>query len=118
MKIEVNYTVLVLALTQLCTSISYGQEELFFRNWEAPEVQQYIDEGIEKYRKGDAIIRITDASGQPIAGVKLDVHQIKHEFLFGSNLFVLGQLETDALNQKYEQRFKNLFNFATLPFYY
>lgn len=80
--------------------------------------QGKIDRDIEKYRKGNALIKITDKKGNPIEGVRVTIRQQTHDFLFGCNLFVLHQLETPELNKKYENAFVNLFNFATLPFYW
>lgn len=31
-----------------------------------PELDKKIADGIERYRKGDALIRVTDAEGRPI----------------------------------------------------
>jgi len=50
--------------------------------------------------------------------VDVRAEQQTHEFLFGCNLFVLGQLETPELNRKYEEAFARICNFATLPFYW
>lgn len=86
--------------------------------WNDPAVAGRIAADIEKYRKGDATIEVVDAQGKPVSGASVQVRQTRHEFLFGCNLFVLGQLQTPELNAKYERAFTNLFNFATLPFYW
>lgn len=77
-----------------------------------------ISEGIEKYRKGDAEIVVTDKSGNPIPNVAIKVKQKSHEFRFGANLFMLDELETDEKNAKYKKSFADVFNMATLPFYW
>ena len=61
---------------------------------------------------------VKDLAGNPISGAKLSVRQTGHEFLFGCNAFVLGQLDTPEKNRKYEEAFVRLFNFATVPFYW
>ena len=91
--------------------------EVYRKLWN-PKVQAKIDCDIEKYRKGDALIEIINKNGNPVAGVTVGIKQITHDFLFGCNLFVLGQLKTPELNSRYERAFANLFNFATVPFYW
>lgn len=51
-----------------------------------------------------------------MAGAVLEIRQTTHEFLFGCNLFALGQLDSPDLNRKYEEAFAQIHNFATLPF--
>lgn len=84
--------------------------------------KEYMDkrvaEGIEKYRKGDAKITLTDKKGNPIKGAKVKAIQKTHEFRFGANLFLLDELETEEKNQKYRELFADVFNIATLPFYW
>ncbi len=74
---------------------------------------------VERYRKGDVVIRLVSARGTPIAGAKLSIHQIQHEFLFGCIAFSLvRQRQVDSSLTEYKQRFLDLFNFAVLPFYW
>ena len=77
-----------------------------------------IKEGIEKYRKGNAEIVVTDKSGNPIPNAGIKVKQKSHEFRFGANLFMLDELETNDKNVKYKKYFADVFNMATLPFYW
>ena len=77
-----------------------------------------ISEGIEKYRKGNAEIIVTDKNGKAVPDVKIKAVQKTHEFRFGANIFMLDELETDEKNEKYKECFKDLFNMATLPFYW
>ncbi|MCX7826876.1 MAG: endo-1,4-beta-xylanase [Verrucomicrobiae bacterium] len=92
--------------------------ESFSRLWNDPAVAGRIERDIEKHRKGDATIEVVGSDGNPLANATVEVRQQTHEFLFGCNLFVLDQLATPELNRKYEAAFTNLFNFATLPFYW
>jgi len=92
--------------------------EAYRQLWNDPAVQQKIRENTERYRKADAAVEIVDAQGKPLADAVLRVEQQTHEFLFGCNIFVLGQLETPELNRKYEEGFVRLFNSATVPFYW
>lgn len=75
------------------------------------ETDARIHDGIEKYRKGDFCIR----ADVPVVKVTLK----KHKFRFGCNLFMLDEFPDDAgKNAVYEQKFKEIFNMATLPFYW
>lgn len=81
-------------------------------------LNQKISENIEKYRKGDAEITVTDQNGNFIPDVKISVKQKSHEFRFGANLFLLDEMETDEKNAAYKKYFTDVFNMATLPFYW
>lgn len=92
--------------------------ESYQKKWRDAAVNERIERNIEKYRKGDATIEVVDATGKPLTGVRVEVQQTGHEFLFGCNAFVLGQLPSAELNQCYEEAFTRLCNFATVPFYW
>lgn len=79
---------------------------------------QKTADGIEKYRKGNAKIIIEDKNGQAIPNARVNVVQKNHEFRFGANLFMLDELETDEKNEKYKKCFADVFNMATIPFYW
>lgn len=92
--------------------------EGYTKLWNDPALQARLQRDQEQHRKGDAVIHVVDAAGKPVPHATVEVRQRTHEFLFGCNLFVLGQLATPELNRKYEAAFTNLFNFATIPFYW
>lgn len=77
-----------------------------------------VSEGIEKYRKGDLKIILTDKNGNAVSGAKIKTTQKSHEFRFGANIFMLDQLETEKKNEDYKKYFSDVFNMATLPFYW
>lgn len=81
-------------------------------------MQERVNSGIEEYRKGDFTITVTDADGKGIDNVKIRVNQKSHEFKFGANLFMLDELETKEKNELYKKYFADVFNMATLPFYW
>ena len=81
-------------------------------------VNEKISYGIETFRKGNAEIKITDSQGNPIQNAEIKVKQTSHEFRFGANIFMLDELETPEKNEKYKQYFADVFNMATLPFYW
>ncbi len=80
--------------------------------------EEKVKTGIEKNRKGDAEIKICDKDGKAISGAKIRVNQKSHEFRFGANLFMLDELESEEKNDKYKKYFSDVFNMATLPFYW
>ena len=86
-----------------------------FRN---PEVKNLLSQNIEKYRKTDGILTVTDATGKPLSGVCVKLTHKKHECKFGANLFMLDELETPEKNALYKKYFAETFSMATLPFYW
>ena len=83
------------------------------------------EERIEQYRKGECSIMLIDDSEQAIApGIKVKIEQTRHAFLFGCNIFWLFNPDRPIkeneknMAQSYAQYFSDLFNFATLPFYW
>lgn len=86
------------------------------------EQKDFVDEkvsgGIEKYRKGNGMLKVVDKNGVPVTNAKIKLVQKSHEFRFGANLFMLDELETEEKNNKYKQYFSDVFNMATLPFYW
>lgn len=81
-------------------------------------VNERVSYGIETYRKGDGSIRVTDKDGAPIPNASIKLNQRSHEFRFGANLFMLDELETPEKNAAYKKAFADVFNMATLPFYW
>ena len=77
-----------------------------------------VNKGIDKNRKGICEITVKDSSGIPVPDVKISVTQKTHEFRFGANLFMLEELETEEKNKLYKKYFADVFNMATLPFYW
>jgi endo-1,4-beta-xylanase len=73
---------------------------------------------IDRNRKSDAVVRVVDSAGQPIEGARITVNQTGHEFLFGCNIYGFDQARTAAQNAEYKRRFAELFNYATVGFYW
>ena len=90
--------------------------ELFVEQKEATEKR--VADGIEKYRKGNAEIVIKDKNGAPVPNARIKAVQKNHEFRFGANIFMLDEFENEEKNQKYREYFADIFNIATLPFYW
>ncbi|MFH1922151.1 MAG: endo-1,4-beta-xylanase [Planctomycetota bacterium] len=93
-----------------------GLPDNYLKRWEDPAVQKRIEDGIEKNRKSDVLLQIVNPDGRPVAGADVRITQNSHEFLFGCNIFVLGQMK--ERNKAYEDAFLKLFNFATASFYW
>lgn len=75
-------------------------------------------EAIETNRKRDVVVRVTDAAGQPAAGVPIALELTRHAFLFGCNIYMFDQYGIPERNEPYKERFRELFNYATVPFYW
>ena len=75
-------------------------------------------ERIARHRRRRRTLLIRDARGRPVSGARVRVEMLRHEFLFGCNLFRFDRLGDDQLEQTYRERFAGLFNFATLGFYW
>ena len=98
--------------------MSYNQtvRELFERN--KAFTDKTVEAGIERNRKGDGKITVTDKQGVPISGAKVKLVHKKHEFRFGANLLMLDEFESEEKSAIYRECFADLFNIATLPFYW
>ncbi|WP_371395921.1 endo-1,4-beta-xylanase [Fretibacter rubidus] len=92
--------------------ISYvGQEES--APWRA-----VAEAKIEAHRKGDMLITVKDARGNPVAGQSVNVAMTRHAFNFGTFVgheFVGKSGQKDA---RYHESFHKNFNMATLPLYW
>ncbi|NLD88067.1 MAG: glycoside hydrolase family 10 [Clostridiales bacterium] len=75
--------------------------------------------GIELYRKGNAEIVLSTADGKSLPEeITVEAVQTGHEFKFGANIFMLDEFESEDKNCIYRKKFPELFNLATLPFYW
>ena len=82
------------------------------------EILRRCDEQIERNRKSDATLRVVDAAGSPVAGASIRVEQTRHDFLFGCNIYRFDRFRNQADNAAYKRRFEELFNAATVGFYW
>ena len=105
---------MVLAASLLLALMGFGAgsvPESYGRLWNA-QVNAGIDARIEKYRKADVSV------GGFRAGVEVRVEQQTHDFQFGSHIFNFDQLGRDDWNAQYRATFTNLWNAATVAFYW
>ncbi|WP_149244145.1 endo-1,4-beta-xylanase [Dyadobacter sp. 32] len=86
--------------------------------WADPSVESRIQSGIEKNRKANATITLNVRKGKLPRGAKIEIHQLTHDFQFGSNIFMLDGYAKPEQNTRYEAVFKELFNLACVPFYW
>ena len=80
--------------------------------------EKRVQEGIETYRKTDAVITLKDRKGNPVKNATVTVKQKSHAFKYGANLFMLDELETKEKNDLYKKHMRSFGNMATLPFYW
>lgn len=105
--------ILFLILLSACArSMAQSPYELL---WNDAHVQERIVQGIEQHRKGEMTLVL---KGKRIKNAEVTVQQVKHDFLFGANIFMLGGYPDSETNQKYEQAFVKIFNYASVPFYW
>lgn len=104
--------ILILFLYGISMSAQSLISEEYIRVWDS--LSTTIDSNIERYRKADGEFCIKNVK----PGTDILIEQISHEFIFGSNIFLYGQLETPEMNKKYEDTFGTLFNSATLAFFW
>ena len=78
-----------------------------------------------RHRTADAIVTLRDAGGVPVADQEVVVAQRRHRFLFGGTDFDViglanGELSGEArvVAERSAAAFLELFDFATLPFYW
>ncbi|MBQ2722083.1 MAG: endo-1,4-beta-xylanase, partial [Opitutales bacterium] len=86
--------------------------------WSDPVLQEKIKIGIEHNRKGDFYLHFVNKKNWKVKVEDLKVEMVSHDFLFGAQIFLLNGFKTEQENRQYEKEFLNLFNFATVPFYW
>ena len=72
-----------------------------------------INANIEKYRKGNFKINVTDKNGTPVSAT-VKAEQKKHAFDFGTSALMIGNMGDKE--QEYRDAISNLFNFITTTF--
>lgn len=73
---------------------------------------------IDEHRKADGVLIVVDGSGNPIPGAQVTIEQTRHAFLFGCNIFLFNRVGEPGDETAYRNQFAELFNFATLGFYW
>lgn len=73
---------------------------------------------IPLHRTGSLSLCVLSCERRPLAHQRITLRQTRHRFLFGCNLFPLGSYTDPGREALYRQRFSDLLNYATLPFYW
>ncbi len=80
--------------------------------------RQLAEESIEKIRKGNLSVRVTDADGNPVEGADVQIKMQKHAFPFGTCVnaaYLSGDMDKNNPNVKqYREEFLKLFNSAVI----
>ena len=77
-----------------------------------------------KHRQAQARLRIMNADGTPASGCTVQADQVSHDFLFGCGAFdAVAMMKTQDPEKKAflaqrMEKWKALFNYGTLPFYW
>ena len=69
---------------------------------------------IEKFRKGNLVVDVVDASGKPVSGASVSVKQTKHAFRWGVALSPGPLFAQTPDGEKYRGYVLKLFNYAVL----
>lgn len=77
-----------------------------------------INRRISECRRGRVTLRVTGPDGRPWSDREVHVSQVRHRFRFGCNAYGLLAQPDATLEAAYQQCFVELFNYATLPFYW
>ena len=97
--------------------------------------QEYLEKArknIEHFRKGDASLLLIDSKGKPLKDVSVEIDQVSQDFLFGNIPWELigsvswnngGLIKEEEPYEPYKldklkEKYKALFNFAVLPYYW
>lgn len=75
-------------------------------------------ERIERHRTRPVLVRVRGRDGRPARNTEVRIEQVRHEFKFGANLFMLHRFPDADQEATYQRRFASLFNAATLGFYW
>ncbi len=73
---------------------------------------------IESYRKGTLTVRVKNTDGQAVPGASVTAQQLTHDFRFGASSAGLNSFANGTLNAAYANKFKAVFNYATVPMYW
>ena len=85
--------------------------------------QDYLEKArhnIEQYRKSGATLVFVDDTGSPLENIRVEINQVTQDFLFGALLFEIAGHASDRpyKEDEFKRRFRDLFNFGILPFYW
>ncbi len=73
---------------------------------------------IEEVRTGSFELLVQGPQGKPLSETEVEIELARHEFLFGGNIYAFDRFGSPFQNQAYKRSFEEIFNYATLPFYW
>ena len=73
---------------------------------------------IEEHRKTNAMVLVTGEDGRAVTGAGIVVELVRHDFLFGGNIYMFDRFGTPRENELYKECFRKIFNYATTGFYW
>ncbi len=87
-------------------------------------LQNTCEKNIDRYRKSDATLDITDATGASLKGVTYEIHQTRHAFNFACSLGFFqtpaassqGDFKPPQVDPRELTRFNEIFNASQIPF--
>ena len=71
---------------------------------------------IDAARKSPLVVEVIDWNDNPVPDVEIEATQLTADVKFGCNIFMLGHCSSEDLEQAYRERFRDVFDFATLLF--
>jgi len=75
-------------------------------------------QAIEKNRRSALTVRVVDRDGRAVPGASVTAEQTASDFLFGCNIYMFDRFGKPEQNAAYQKRFEELFNYATVGFYW
>lgn len=125
-KEDRNLYVLSLSIEPVNSSLppALSSESEWKKDWNVKQVEEenktleMAKLAIEKNRKSDVSLCLLDKHGNPLKNTDISVELVRHSFLFGCNIYMFDRYKSEQENQAYKDRFSELFNYATVGFYW
>ncbi|MFC1734861.1 endo-1,4-beta-xylanase [Candidatus Hydrogenedentota bacterium] len=78
------------------------------------------EERIREHRMGEIVLELVDSEGNALrAGIDVSIEQTKHAFYFGGSMTSMrGEAFSGEFSGKVLKGFEDIFNYATMPFYW
>lgn len=82
------------------------------------EMLAAADARVKTNRTDEVELLLLDGKDEPLPHARAEIRLAKHEFRLGANAYRLFGLDDPELEGAYRERFADLLNYATLPFYW
>lgn len=118
-KVRIGLILVTLVATVLWVSGDQSSVQTSYEGREADAPwRKAAAERIERYRKGDLVVKVLDSRGRPIPGAQVDIQMLRHAFRFGSVATQDMLLEKGPEGEKYRETLVANFNSVTLHRFY